>query len=325
MSRTALWTLGFGLSGLVALACGSAGGQAGGHASDRSSGATARCPLDGTFVQFRGDQIGWGRPEWSHALDELHALGLSTIVLQHTGDPYGSYESYDRHPLTSLLEEADARGGFSVWLGLAHAPGWPGTVPDRMPPLADPRAVEQLGRLCETHASCAGFYLSPEIEDTNWASRLPQLHAFLGDAVSVLRGRVPRARFAIAPYFTRALEPGAYADFIADAIAGLGIDVVMLQGGTGTGRVTADDVRRYLVPLIARLRASGTETWLVVELFAQRSGPPIDDSAFSAGPAEPDAVRAALLSDLDVRRIGYTVSDYLHPRLRASWRRGCTR
>ncbi len=308
-------TIGFGLSGVLALACGSAGGQ--------SSTITARCPLDGTFVQLRGDQIAWGRADWSRALDELHAIGLSTIVLQHTGDPYGSYESYDRHPITSLLEEADARGGFSIWLGLAHAPGWPQTVPDRMPPLADPRAVEQLGRLCETHASCAGFYLSPEIDDVTWPSRVPQLHAFLADAVSILRARVPRARFAIAPYFTRALTPDAHAAFIAEVIEGLGIDVVMLQGGTGTGRTSPDDVRRYLVPLAERLRRSGTETWLVVELFAQRSGPPIDDGAFSAQPADPDAVRAALLSDLDVRRIGYTVPDYLDPGLRAAWRSSC--
>jgi len=183
--------------------------------------------------------------------------------------------------------------------------------------------VEQLGRLCETHASCAGFYLSPEIDDANWPAHVPQLRAFLADAVSVLRARVPRARFAIAPYFTRALEPDAYASFIGDVIDGLGIDVVMLQGGTGTGRTSPDDVRRYLAPLADRMRGSGTETWLVVELFAQRSGPPIDARPFSAEPAEPAAVRAALLPELHVRRIGYTVPDYLDPRVRASWRRGC--
>jgi hypothetical protein len=306
---------------MLVLTCAGAGasGQRGGDP------APLRCPLDGTFVQLRGDQIGWGRAEWSRTLDDFALLGLHTIVLQHTGDPYGSYESYDRHPLTTLLEEADARGGFSIWLGLAHAPGWPDTVPDTMPPLADPRAVEQLGRLCESHPSCVGFYLSPEIDDTTWASRAPQLHAFLGSAVSVLRARVPRARFAIAPYFTRALEPDAYAAFLSDVVANLGIDVVMLQGGTGTGRTTPEDVRRYLLPLRARLRASHVETWLVVELFAQRSGPPIDASPFSAEPAQPDAVRAALLSDLRVRRIGYTVPDYLAPELRESWRQACAR
>ena len=130
-------------------------------------------------------------------------------------------------------------------------------------------------------------------------------------------------KFLTAALFWMLIPVAAHAAFIAEVIEGLGIDVVMLQGGTGTGRTSPDDVRRYLVPLAERLRRSGTETWLVVELFAQRSGPPIDDGAFSAQPADPDAVRAALLSDLDVRRIGYTVPDYLDPGLRAAWRSSC--
>lgn len=281
------------------------------------------CPLDGTFVQLRGRQIDWDRREWSRELDDYESLGLSTIVLQHSGDPYGSYESYHRRPITALLEEADARGGFSIWIGLAHAPGWPQTVPDQFPPLADPRAIEQLGRLCAGHPSCAGFYLSPELEDHTWAlseERVVHVRRLIAHAITTLRERVPRARIAMSPYFTGERPPDVYAAWLARVIEGLGVDVVMLQGGTGTRRFTADDARAYFVALSRALEPRGTEVWLVVELFHQLGGPPVDGGRFRARAGDVEDVERAMLRDVPEvrRRIGYTVPDYLSPELRRS-------
>jgi hypothetical protein len=289
--------------------------------------------MEGTFVQLSGEQIEWTRRDWRPVLADLRELGISTIVLQHSGDPHGSYESYDRRPITSLLQEADTHEGMSVWIGLAHMPGWPQTTPDQFAPLADPRAVEQLGRMCEEHRSCAGFYLSPEIEDLTWSlseERVLHVRRLLEDAITTLRTRVPRARFAISPYFSGELPPDEYAAWLARVIDGLGVDVVMLQGGTGTRRFTADDARRYYVALAQALPQ--TELWLVVELFHQTAGPPVNDRPYAARPASPRDVERAMLRDVpEVRhRIGYTVLDYMNgrrggARLRASYLRSCRR
>ena len=85
------------------------------------------------------------------------------------------------------------------------------------------------------------------------------------------------------------------------------------------------DARDYFVALSRELRT--TELWLVVELFHQRSGPPVDDRRFTARPASPRDVERALLADVpEVRhRIGYTIPDYLNRRLRALIRRRCSR
>jgi hypothetical protein len=292
------------------------------------------CPLEGTFVQIREPQTRWGRAEWGRALDDFASLGMRTIVLQHTGDPYGSYEGrWGAHPITHLLDEADERG-MEVWLGLAHAPGWPYTVPDRLPPLGDPRAVEELGRICEQHSSCEGFYLSTEIDDRTWSApdRSRVARALMIDAVRTIRGRVPRARIAIAPFFSRALDPDEHARWWASLLGGVGIDVVMLQGGTGTGRASADDARFYIRALATALARQSIEVWLVVELFEQLAGPPVDDRPFSARAARFEDVEPAILEGEAgiVRRIAFSVLDYMNPRsssrgraLRARYRAHC--
>jgi uncharacterized protein DUF4434 len=298
----------------------------------RSAGA---CPggLDGTFLQLTDTEVRFSRAQWAHTMDELASLELGTIVVQHTGDPWGSFEGrYGRTPITNILGEADTRG-MQVWLGLAHSPGWPGTVPSRFAPLADPRAVEQLGRLCEAHPSCVGFYLSPEIDDSTWRDRRREVRRLLLDAVQTMLSRVPNARFAIAPFFTRLLAPAEHAAWWVELLAHSGIDVVMLQGGTGTGRTSADDVRRWIRPLARALRRLGIETWLVVELFRQRAGPPFDGALFAADPAPFSAVRDAMLeSEPLVRsRIAFSVLDYMYRRtpaavrLRRDYRAHCRR
>jgi hypothetical protein len=96
----------------------------------------------------------------------------------------------------------------------------------------------------------------------------------------------------------------------------------MLQGGTGTGRASSSNVREFVRPLAQALAPLGIETWLVVELFTQRRGPPLDNGAFAADPAEFRRVNEDLLSDepLVRARIGFAVLDYMDGRSERSAR-----
>jgi sugar phosphate isomerase/epimerase len=297
--------------------------------------AARACPggIDATFIQLHDEQLRWGGAEWARAAEELRRLGISTVIVQYTGDEQGSFgERYGGRSIAHLLAAAGQRG-IEVWVGLDEAPSWPRVAPPRFSPLSDERRAAELARLCASHASCAGFYLSPEIDDTTWSDRISQLRARVRRSVSVLRSHRPRARVSIAPFFTRRLGPAAYARFLVALLHGADIDVVMLQGGTGTGRASPADARMYYRALAPVLRARGVDTWLVVELFDQMSGTPWDERPFSARPATIDVVRRALLADergLE-HRVAFSVLDYMSGpdprarRLRADYRAFCRR
>lgn len=293
------------------------------------------CPggIDGTFIQLQDAQLRWGRQEWARTLDQLRELGVSTIVVQYTGDDRGAFEGrYGVRTLAHLLLAAERRR-MSVWLGLDYAPRWPRVAPARFSPLADRERTARLAGLCAFRRSCVGFYLSPEIDDATWSDRVGPLRARLARAARILHRRAPRARVSIAPFFTRTLSPAAYAAFMRALVDGTGVDVVMLQGGTGTGRASADDARRYLRALVPRLREIGVETWLVVELFEQRAGTPWDEGPFEARPGAIARVRRALLSNEPAleHRVAFSVLDYMSgsdaraARLRADYVALCRR
>lgn len=299
-----------------------------------ASGARA-CPagLDGTFIQLRDEQLRWREREWGQALRGLRELGISTIIVQYTGDPDGFYETRyaGARPIERMLIVAE-RLRMKVWLGLDYEPDWPAVAPRAFAPLGDPRRTSALVRLCSRRASCVGFYLSPEIDDATWSGRVRPLRARIVHAVHVLRSRMQRARISLAPFFTRVASPDEHAQFLAQLLVGTGVDVVMLQGGTGTGRASPRDARNYFRAL-ARLREHGIEPWLVVELFEQLAGTPWDERPFAARPASIEAARRALLSDEPglEHRIAFSVLDYMTGpdvrarRLRADYRAFCRR
>lgn len=298
-------------------------------------GQARACPggVDATFVQLHDEQLRWGRAQWVRAVADLRALGISTLIVQYTGDEHGSFAArYGGGSLTHLLAVAGERG-IDVWIGLDEAPSWPRVAPPRFSPLSDARRAAALARLCASHASCAGFYLSPEIDDTTWSDRVSQLRARVRRSVSILRAHRPGARVSIAPFFTRRLGPAAYARFLVALLNGADIDVVMLQGGTGTGRASPADARMYYRALAPALRARGVDTWLVVELFDQTAGTPWDERPFAARPATIDVVRRALLADERAleHRVAFSVLDYMSGadprarRLRADYRAFCRR
>lgn len=299
-----------------------------------ASGARA-CPggLDGTFIQLQDAQLRWGRAEWSQALEGLRSLGISTVIVQYTGDPDGPFDArYGTRSIEHLLVAAE-RAHVEVWLGLDHAPRWPDVAPPTFAPLADELRTAALARSCARRSSCVGFYLSPEIDDFTWSQRTSSLRALLIRAVHVLRARMPHARISAAPFFTRHLSPAEHARFMARLFVGTGIDVVMLQGGTGTGRASPSDARMYYRALEPLLREHAIDTWLVVELFDQLAGAPWDERAFAARPASIAAARRALLVDEPrlEHRVAFSVLDYMSGtdlraiRLRADYRAFCRR
>lgn len=277
--------------------------------------APCEATFDATFVQLTHEQGRFDAARWGEELRLLQRLGIELVIVQFTGDERGPYDRGSERPVAELLRAAEA-AGIEVYLGLHHEPR--GAPTDIAVPLQDRPAARALGQLCTSTSACAGWYISRELDDTTWATpaRTHALRAYLAHTSAALRELAPGRRIAIAPYFTTALSPEAYARWWRALLDPGVIDVVLLQDGVGTGRATPGTTAEYLAHLGPALREIDVELWSVAELFQQTHGVPIDARPFAAVPMHPATLRhsLAIQRPLVTRAVAFAVLDYMDPR-----------
>jgi hypothetical protein len=278
--------------------------------------------LQGSFLQLTDRQLGFGARDFMEPFALLRATGADTLILQYTGDGTGAYEDR-RHarlggPVRAVLSAAAATG-LRVYLGLHADPRWPSDESLRRlpPPLDDSVRAQALGELCRTSEACAGWYLPGEIDDQTWADpeRTRALAVHLWRSAAALRALAPGRPVMIAPFYSGRQDPQAHARWWAQLMAGRPFDVLALQDGVGTGRVSPERAAAYLRALAPVAAASGVRLWSVVELFRQLHGTPRDDRPFRAEAASFSTVRRSLQAQrpLVEQAIGFAVLDYMNP------------
>lgn len=320
-ARSAAFTLALGMLGSVSTArCG---------AVDALQGATSSplaelpCPggLEATFIQIGPREIEHGVAEWERDLGLLRSLGIRRVILQYSGDEHGPFDKRPggAAPVGALLRAASAIGT-SVVLGLHLDPRWPGAFPAGSalpPPLDRPAEMDALVEACTSSASCVGWYLPEEIDDSTWASpeRTFALRGFLARAAGALRARTPGMQIVISPFYTGHLDPGAHARWWGELLVDRPVEVVMLQDGVGSGHGSAEVAREMLAELAPVAASRKVAVWSVVELFAQIHGPPRDALPFEAAPAEVDTVRRSLELEraAGVPLAAFAVLNYMDP------------
>jgi hypothetical protein len=291
--------------------------------------------LEGSFIQLWRRHFAWTRADWSALLQDIEALGLSTLIVQ-----WSRYDAlrFD-HPLhgsgqpdSPLGRLARASIGRSVRLmmGLWHDPAW-----WRHPELQGPALRERLDRwvdgaldqarmlapLVRAVPAFEGWYLTEEVDVRSW-SPSARLHA-LGEALERLSTgldrMMPGALLALSGFGDRRDSPEQGADFwssLFDRVPRL--DRLLLQDGIGVGH---DDpsgwARRLRAVEQAFARSSRPaararpELWAVVETFRQQSeaGAP-----FRARPATlPELVTQLDSAAFVTRRIAFSAPDYMVP------------
>ncbi|WP_437940421.1 DUF4434 domain-containing protein [Sorangium sp. So ce341] len=292
------------------------------------NGAWARhpqraCPggFESTFIQISERELGYGVAEWTRALVQLQPLGVTSIVLQYSGDELGPFDGRlpGKEPVRALLRAAEPLG-IRVLLGLYLDPRWPKgvSVDIALPsPLDRPDAAAGLARTCAAAPACAGWYLPQEIDDATWSSaeRTRSIRRFLSRAARELRRLSPGRPVAISPFFTGTLGPEEHARWWGELLSDRPVDVLMLQDGVGSGHGSAEAASRMLAALRPVTRARGVELWSTVELFRQVHGPPRDDLPFEAVPAELATVlrSTALERAAGARLVAFSVLDYMNP------------
>ena len=288
-------------------------------------GDCAAAPLTGTFVQPLLDVRDLSVEAWCRRLSHIAEFGIRELFLQwlvFDGVSFLDHSGVGGF-LTRFLAAAE-RVGMLVHLGLVADPQFGLRLQE------DPAAIaEYLSGLRATSLETAraafavaggspafaGWYVPEEIDDVNWrsAERVELLASHLTALCRGLQGIGGSKEVSVSSFVTGTTPADRYGLFWLRIWLEAPL-TVLLQDGAGV------DVQRWqrLGPYAAALRDSARSTgrrWdMVVELFEQQGGPPLDDAAFSARPA----TFARVAGQVDLARqvgagrlIGFTVSDYM--------------
>ena len=322
----------------------------GGCASTASQDPPRVAPrLGGTIVQFKPSDNLRTRADWARSFRSLRALGMTQVVLQWTADGEAAYYPSQRlrtgpmPPLDTLVDLAEA-AGMRVLVGLSHDPmywshiaGEPDQVARYLGELRSRSlrvARELVPRLAHRRAF-EGWYLSEEIDDLNWRdpARHAMVSAHLKALTSELRTLDARARIAISGFANagtdRVVLQAFWEDLLTEAPE---LGIVMFQDGVGVGKLSLEELPGVLAAVKRAVDGRQRELRVIVEVFRQTAGAPIDTRPFAAEPASIERLRQqiAIGRAFSADLLAFTVPDYMSPgdtaakaRLFEQYRRAC--
>ncbi len=295
------------------------------------SPAAAR--LGGTFIQLSDAHGDWTVDDWKPLFDDFQSLQLSQLIVQWTVYdatafyPSESYRERVNPQLETILKLAD-EAGMRVRVGLAHDSQYWDKVGRRR--IASVGAylrrlryrslsiARELVPLVADHPSFQGWYIPEEVDDTGWLEpeRRQVLFAHLAELTSALRPLVPQAEIALSGFSNANTDPVAFERFYTGLLQAATADVVLLQDGIGVKKLDLEYLELYLAAMRRAVEAEGRDLQVIVELFRQVEGPPLDEKPFKAVPASVDRIRRQLELASKYSSAGvmaFSVPDYMSP------------
>jgi hypothetical protein len=310
---------------IISAGPGPVGAQAG-H-GDRD---TRECrPLTGSFLQPLAHHAGWSQADWDVLMEDLAAVGVRNLYLQWTKlDDFTVFGEDSGDAVESALLDrvlrASAAHRVNVWLGLLYSPAYWERVqrgPDQLAVYLQRHRVavrELAGELQDRvggHPAVAGWYVTEEVDDVNWWARDKRqlFRDHLRMLTAELRAIAPGRPVAISGFTSVTLDPSAYAELWRGLVAASRVDLVLFQDGGGVGSLQPAESDLYLRALAPAVRSAGARFGVIVELFTQHAGPPLDDAPFAAGPGELDRIREqiAVAADDADRLVGFSFPEYM--------------
>lgn len=258
-----------------------------------AAGECPGAPFRSSFLQPLLSDLERSPDEWQAALQDIAGLGVETLYLQWS--VFGELD-LSREPgirfLSDWLDQAHANG-LRVVLGLAADADYGTQISAPADELAAylanlrerslaaaARLEAELGR----HPALAGWYISEEIDDRTWtqAWQVDLLREHLRSLVSLLTQLSPHKTVSISTYVSGSQSPDQFERLWRALWAAAPELRVLLQDGAGVGTVARPHHHEYALRL-NRIAARSKRYWgIIVELFSQQSGPPLDDTPFSA-------------------------------------------
>lgn len=289
-------------------------------------------PMDGTFLQLLEEHGNWTDERWKQLFDDLHSLGIRRLIVQWSvADGLAFYPSTQFRgvkgaPLEKLLQAADA-AHFEVTVGLLHDSDYWTNIKQDPPLIAtylrNLRAkslatVAELLPILNTHPSVGGWYISEEIDDITW--RKPDARSVLleheASLAAELKRKTPTWSVSISAFSQAQSSPAGFEHFWGEFLSRVQVDTVLYQDGVGVAKLDMNGLPVYLQAMRNAAEKNHRCLTVVVELFRQTSGPPLNDSPFAAVPAPIERIGCQLaLADKFASGgiIGFSVPEYMTP------------
>lgn len=304
--------------------------------SEQSAGPEAGRFL-GTFLQLTQAHYEWDRAQWTRLFGYFRELGLEELIVQWAlldevafyrsrqfpaGDGRGSWNP----PIETILDLAD-EAGLRVRIGLAASSDYwqvvsehPELVKVKMARryLRSLAVAEELVDMLTAHSSFHGWYITEEIDDQTWAE--PERRETLFDYLSLLSMRLkelaPAASVSVSGFSNAFLDLTGLSAFWGGLLDAAAVDTVLFQDGIGAGKLELRELPLYLDAVRRTTQERSRRFQVIVEIFEQTGGTPIDDGPFTAEPAAFDDVLEQLRVASEFAGdgiIAFSIPEYLSP------------
>jgi Domain of unknown function (DUF4434) len=290
--------------------------------------------FSGTFIQILPDvQAHWTANQWSILFDHLKALGIQNVVIQ-----WSAYHEENTFPfenkaptpllaLGSVIQLAD-QFNMQVYVGLNYDGHYWHHI-EKEPPLVA-QYLQNLGRqnalLAQNlmshfskHPSFAGWYITDEIDDINWNTpdRRPLLITYLGTLAKQLHELTPNKPVMLSGFSNAALTPFDLKQLWYDILHKTSVDSVLFQDGIGVNKLTLAQLADYFSAVQSAAQTNHKSFDVVIEVFKQIAGEPINTHEFKAISATPQRVteQMTIAADFSQRLFAFSVPEYMTPEM----------
>jgi hypothetical protein len=292
---------------------------------------TTAVHLAGTFLQLQEAHKEWRMEDWARLFAYFRELHLSQLVIQWTVYDDISFYTAASSPragkssLDIILELAD-QAGMQVMVGLVHDSGFWEQI-SRPPPLVEDylrrsqlksvSVASQLSPIVKGHPSFQGWYLTEEIDDINWrnAEARQVLFKYLREISAKLHEITPNRKVALSGFCSGHIKPRVFESFWSTLLKVASIDVVFFQDGIGTEKLQLGQLPLYLSAIRKAVKTHRRDLRVVIEIFRQVAGPPIDNKQFKAvpGPLVRIQRQMAAAAPYALQLIAFSIPEYMTP------------
>jgi hypothetical protein len=279
----------------------------------------------GTFFQPLNSNRSWSKEFWREEFSKMTQIGMKTLILQWSEyDEFNFFEDTDQGPsiVKTIAGIADEMG-IDFYVGLSIRKSWwelskISSILVEEELVRNMKLADQMYPTLKRFKSFRGWYIPHEVTDLHYKEYQRELIYELFSKLSHHLRRLAPLKPIFGSGYTRPGETSLvrfvsrWSEFLDNA----GIDYFIFQDGAGIADMKNwKDVVPYLDAIVQLDEDFPGDVWLLMEIFSQTDGPPLNKNPFKAEPAQPFRVLEELkvLETYKRNIIIYNYFDYMRP------------